>query len=29
MITYAYDPNAAADVVIVLGDDWANNNPME
>lgn len=29
MITYAYDPNAAVDVVVVLGDDWANNNPME
>lgn len=29
MITYAYDPNAAVDLVIVLGDDWAGNNPME
>jgi hypothetical protein len=28
-ITYAYDPNAAVDVVVVLGDEWANNNPME
>ena len=29
MITYAYDPNAAVDVVVVLGDNWANNNPMQ
>ena len=29
MITYAYNPNATMDLVIVLGDDWANNNPME
>ena len=28
-ITYAYDPNAAVDLVVVLGDDWANSNPME
>ncbi|MBG0786838.1 MAG: LCP family protein [Anaerolineaceae bacterium] len=29
MITYAYDPNASVDLVVVLGDDWAGNNPME
>jgi polyisoprenyl-teichoic acid--peptidoglycan teichoic acid transferase len=23
-----YDPNAGFDIVVVLGDDWANNNPM-
>jgi hypothetical protein len=23
-----FDPNAAYDLVIVLGDDWVNNNPM-
>lgn len=23
-----YDPNAAADVIITLGDDWSNSNPM-
>ncbi|MHC1740211.1 MAG: LCP family protein [Anaerolineaceae bacterium] len=23
-----YDPNAPADVILYLGDDWANNNPM-
>jgi hypothetical protein len=23
-----YDPNAAVDVVVILGDDWAANNPM-
>ena len=28
-ITYAYDSNAAVDLVVVLGDDWANSNPME
>jgi LCP family protein required for cell wall assembly len=28
-ITNAYDPNAAVDIVVVLGDDWANNNPMQ
>jgi LCP family protein required for cell wall assembly len=27
-IFYNYDPNAAFDIVIVLGDDWVNNNPM-
>ncbi len=27
-IYYKYDPNAAIDVVVVLGDDWANNNPI-
>ena len=29
MITYAYDPNASVDLVVVLGDDWAGNNPMQ
>lgn len=29
LITYAYDPNASVDLVVVLGDDWAGNNPME
>jgi polyisoprenyl-teichoic acid--peptidoglycan teichoic acid transferase len=24
----AYDPNSAVDVIIVLGNDWANHNPM-
>ena len=24
----SYDPNAAVDIVVILGDDWANNNPM-
>lgn len=23
-----YDPSASADIVVVLGDSWANNNPM-
>ncbi|MDX9991936.1 MAG: LCP family protein [Anaerolineales bacterium] len=27
-IILRYDPNAAADVEIILGDDWAFNNPM-
>jgi LCP family protein required for cell wall assembly len=24
----AYDPNAAADIVVIIGDDWAMSNPM-
>ncbi len=28
-ITNAYDPNAGVDLVVILGDDWANNNPMQ
>lgn len=27
-IYYKYDPNAAIDIVIVVGDDWAGNNPL-
>jgi LCP family protein required for cell wall assembly len=27
-ITNSYDPNAGVDIVVVLGDNWANNNPM-
>ncbi len=27
-IKNAYTPGAAADIVLVLGDDWASNNPM-
>jgi hypothetical protein len=27
-IRIEYDPTAEADVVIILGDDWAYNNPM-
>jgi LCP family protein required for cell wall assembly len=28
-IYYRYDPSAAYDLVVVLGDDWAGNNPMQ
>lgn len=28
-ITSSYDPNAGVDIVVVLGDNWANNNPMQ
>jgi hypothetical protein len=23
-----YDPDAGADIIIILGNDWANSNPM-
>jgi len=28
-IDYRYAPDAEADIVLILGDDWANNNPMQ
>lgn len=28
-IYYRYDPDAVYDLVVVLGDDWAGNNPMQ
>ncbi|NTV36277.1 MAG: LCP family protein, partial [Anaerolineaceae bacterium] len=28
-IIYSYDPNAPADIVVVIGNDWATKNPME
>jgi LCP family protein required for cell wall assembly len=28
-IYYSYDPNSEVDVLIILGADWANNNPMQ
>ena len=27
-ISYVYDPDAEFDLVVILGDDWAGNNPM-
>jgi len=27
-IIYAYDPNAEFDLIVILGDNWAGNNPM-
>jgi hypothetical protein len=27
-IHFEYDPNSEVDVEVILGDDWANNNPM-
>jgi len=27
-IDYRYTPDAEADIVLILGDDWASNNPM-
>jgi hypothetical protein len=27
-ITFQYDPNSPVDVLVILGDDWAGNNPM-
>ena len=27
-IFYQFDPNATVDIVLILGDDWAGNNPM-
>jgi hypothetical protein len=27
-VTYAYDPNAATHIVVVLGDDFAANNTL-
>jgi anti-sigma factor ChrR (cupin superfamily) len=27
-ITHDYIPDAQADLVLILGDDWASNNPM-
>jgi len=28
-IFYNFDPNAGVDLVVVLGDDWAGNNPLQ
>jgi len=28
-IRHLYDPNSEADIMIILGDDWAANNPMQ
>ncbi len=28
-IDYRYAPDADADIVLILGDDWANNNPIQ
>jgi len=28
-IRHLFDPNSEADIVIILGDDWAANNPMQ
>ncbi len=28
-ISYVYDPNAEFDLVVILGDNWAGNNPMQ
>jgi polyisoprenyl-teichoic acid--peptidoglycan teichoic acid transferase len=27
-ISFEYDPNSPVDVLVILGDDWAGNNPM-
>jgi hypothetical protein len=27
-ISLQYDPNSKVDVLVILGDDWAGNNPM-
>ena len=27
-ISFKYDPNSPVDVLVILGDDWAGNNPM-
>jgi hypothetical protein len=27
-IFFQYDPNSQVDVLVILGDDWAGNNPM-
>jgi len=27
-IVLQYDPNSQVDVLVILGDDWAGNNPM-
>ena len=27
-ISFEYDPNSKVDVLVILGDDWAGNNPM-
>jgi hypothetical protein len=27
-ISLQYDPNSPVDVLVILGDDWAGNNPM-
>jgi len=27
-IIFQYDPNSQVDVLVILGDDWAGNNPM-
>jgi polyisoprenyl-teichoic acid--peptidoglycan teichoic acid transferase len=27
-ISFQYDPNSQVDVLVILGDDWAGNNPM-
>jgi polyisoprenyl-teichoic acid--peptidoglycan teichoic acid transferase len=27
-ISFQYDPNSPVDVLVILGDDWAGNNPM-
>ncbi len=27
-IEFQYDPNSQVDVLVILGDDWAGNNPM-
>ena len=27
-IDHRFDPEAETDLVLTLGDDWANNNPM-
>ncbi len=28
LVIYSYDPEAAVDIAVVLGSDWANDNPM-
>lgn len=28
LVVYSYDPDAAVDIAVVLGDDWAADNPM-
>jgi hypothetical protein len=27
-ISFQYDPNSQIDVLVILGNVWANNNPM-
>jgi hypothetical protein len=27
-VFFQYDPNSQIDVLVILGDDWAGNNPM-